>query len=210
MEIKSNSRQIPYEKAIVSDKNYSDLLYTWLQCNSERVNVLNGEDKQRKIEKKKCKWQTLENSMTRVDCEGKVIKLMERRTIKKYFLGLIDLGLIQDKGDEYYYITILPNDSASLLEFNTLSKLLNVFQQHSITLYSYLFNRFYAAGQQSYEPTIAQIKEVLGFSNNTFSNNIIITDTLDILKQLGVLDYKYRVDEINKKHIVILWVKNSL
>ena len=35
MTINKNSRQMPKLKSIVSSKEYCDLLYAWLQCNSE-------------------------------------------------------------------------------------------------------------------------------------------------------------------------------
>ena len=49
MEIKKNSRQMPSASMIVREKDYCDLLYAWLQCNSERENVMST---QRRIEKK--------------------------------------------------------------------------------------------------------------------------------------------------------------
>ena len=51
---------------------------------------------------------------------------MSRKTISKYFNHLLEKGLIVDEGDEYYYITVLGASEANLIEYITLSKLMNV------------------------------------------------------------------------------------
>ena len=81
----------------------------------------------RRILKRECKWQTIEKSMTRIDSEGREIKMMARKTIAKYFTALLEKGLVVDEGDEYYYLTVLENDEACLIENGTLMKLLNIF-----------------------------------------------------------------------------------
>ena len=85
MEIKKNSRQMPAVGAIVKEKDYCDLLYAWLQCNSERENVMGV---QRRIEKKKVKWTVIERDFTRNLSDGTVEKVMSRKTIAKYFQKL--------------------------------------------------------------------------------------------------------------------------
>lgn len=37
MKIEKNSRQIPKKESIVSNKNYCDLVYSWFQCESVRL-----------------------------------------------------------------------------------------------------------------------------------------------------------------------------
>jgi hypothetical protein len=137
MTIAPNSRQMPSNKNITSDKEYCDLLYAWLQCNSERIDATSPG---RRIAKKDCKWQTIEKRMTRIDSEGNEIKMMTRKTIAKYFNILIAKGLVLDQGDEYYYLTVLNEHEAYLIEYNTLSKLMNVFQRHCISIYICLLN----------------------------------------------------------------------
>lgn len=39
MQIEKNSRQMPSTSSIIREKDYCDLLYAWLQCNSERENM---------------------------------------------------------------------------------------------------------------------------------------------------------------------------
>ena len=116
---------MPSASSIVKEKDYCDLLYAWLQCNSEResINLAN-----RRIEKSKVKWVSIERDFTRVSADGTQDKVMARKTIAKYFNHLIEKGLVYEKeGDkEYYYLTLLENSEANLIEYNTLMKLMNV------------------------------------------------------------------------------------
>lgn len=148
--------------------------------------------------------------MTRLDVMGHSEKIMDRRTIKKYFTKLIEKGLIIDNPEETFYrLKILNNEEACLIEYNTLCKFVNVFKQHSISIYIYLFNRYYAAGCSNYIITLKQVKDYIGVSQTTTSNNMIITDTFDILKSMGLLDYRYNFED-GKSRIEVLWVKNHL
>ena len=205
-EYEKNSRQMPSTSAIVREKDYCDLLYAWLQCNSERISV---NSKGRRIAKSKIKWTAIEKDFTRVLIDGSTEKVMSRKTIAKYFQHLIDRELVFEQNDEFYYLTVLDNDDANLIECETLSKLMNVFKNDSISIYIYLFNRYCATGYQPVIITHKQIKEHIGIATSTTSNNLIITDTLEILQRLGLI--KYRVfTEDNKSYMEFLWVKNSL
>ena len=206
MEIKKNSRQIPSTSAIIREKDYCDLLYAWLQCNSERINATSTG---RRINKSLVKWVAIEKDFTRTLSDGTTEKVMSRKTIAKYFKHLEDKGLIQLQSDGYYYLTVLDDDEANLIEYNTLSKLIIVFQKNSLSIYIYLFNRYYASGFQPFIATIKQIKDFIGIATTTTSNNIIVDDTIDILKRLGLLDYKIKFEE-NKSYLEFQWVKNSL
>ena len=207
MEIKKNSRQMPSASMIVREKDYCDLLYAWLQCNSERENVMSS---QRRLEKKSVKWTVIERDFTRTLMDGTTEKVMSRKTIAKYFEHLLKKGLITDKGDEYYYLTVLDASEANLIECNTLSKLMNVLQKNSISIYNYLFNRYCANGYQPFIATLKQIKDFIGIATSTTSNNIIVNDTIDILKRLGLLDVKLITTEDNKTLLEFQWVKNEL
>ncbi len=206
MEIKKNSRQIPSTSAIIREKDYCDLLYAWLQCNSERINATSVG---RRINKSLVKWVAIEKDFTRTLSDGTTEKVMSRKTIAKYFKHLEEKGLIQLQSDGYYYLTVLDEEEANLIEYNTLSKLINVFQKNSLSIYIYLFNRYYASGFQPFIATIKQIKDFIGIATTTTSNNIIVDDTIDILKRLGLLDYKIKFEE-NKSYLEFQWVKNSL
>ena len=188
----SNCRQMPSNEGIIKDKNYCDLLYGWLQVNSERVAANTS---QRRIEKSKIKWVAIERSFTRYDLEGKPVKIMARKTIAKYFKFLEEKGFIYDGEDDYYYLQVLNVEDAHLIHYETLSKLLNVLQKNSINIYIYLISRWYANACQEYIITIAQIKRHIGISTATTSNNLIVSDTLDILQRLGLIKYVIKYEE---------------
>lgn len=207
MDIKKNSRQMPSTTSIVREKDYCDLLYAWLQCNSERENINTS---RRRIEKKKVKWASIERDFTRQLSDGSIEKAMSRKTIAKYFSYLIDEKLVIDENDDYYYLAVLDPQDGNLIEYNTLLKMMNVLQKNSINIYIYLFNRYYANNFQPFIATFRQIKDYIGIATTTTSNNAVIDDTIDILKRIGLLDYGLKVLEDNKTCLEFLWVKNEL
>lgn len=199
---------MPSTASVAREKDYCDLLYAWLQCNSERENM---NDIARRIHKSKVKWAAIERDFTRTLSDGTVDKVMSRKTIAKYFKYFEDKGLIQlNEADGFYYLTVLDPSEANLIEYNTLSKLMNVLQKNSISVYIYLFNRYYANGRSPFIATIKQIKDFIGIATTTTSNNIIIDDTLDILRRLGLLDYGLTIGDDNKTYLEFKWIKNKL
>lgn len=201
-----NSRQIPTQQSIVSNKNYCDYLYAWFQLNSERVEYTSP---QRRIAKKNVKYTAIEREFTRIDVNGNRVVVMGRRTIPKYIQLLLDKGLLKDGDDGYYYLSVLRQGEAYLIEFNTLQKLTHTLQRNAISIYVYLLNRYWVNGQQPFVATMAQMKEYIGHSITTTSNNMIISDILEILKRLGLLDYSLEADEL-KTYLEFKYVKNKL
>ena len=207
MSIQKNSRQMPSSKIITKEKNYCDLLYAWLQCNSE---LLDMESRIRYIERKNVKWARIERDFTRQSSDGAIEKVMDRKTIAKQFRHLEEKGLVElNKEDDNYYLTVLDNYEANLIEYKTLNKLMNVFQKNSISIYIYLFNRYFANDQKPFIVTMRQIKEFIGIATSTTSNNMLIDDTLDILKRLKLLDYEI-IYQDGKTMFQFKWVKNKL
>ena len=196
---------MPTNRMLVREKNYCDLLYAWLQCNSERVHPTSRE---RCIAKSKVKWAAIERDFTRELSDGTIEKIMDRRTIAKYFNFLLAQGLIKLEEDTYY-LTLLEGSEAHLIEYNTLSKLMNVLQKNSLSIYIYLYNRYYANNSKPFIATMKQIKEYIGVATTTTSNNVFIDDTLDILKRLNLLDYELTLQE-GKSYLTFKWVKNQL
>ena len=86
---------------------------------------------------------------------------------------------------------------------------MNVFQKNSICIYIYLFNRYFAIDQMPFIVTMRQIKEFIGIATSTTSNNMLIDDTLDILKRLKLLDYEI-IYQDGKTMFQFKWVKNKL
>ena len=207
MSIQKNSRQMPSSKIITKEKNYCDLLYAWLQCNSELLDI---ESRIRYIERKNVKWARIERDFTRQSSDGAIEKVMDRKTIAKYFRHLEEKGLVKlNKEDDNYYLTVLDNYEANLIEYKTLNKLMNAFQKNSISIYIYLFNRYFANDQKPFIVTMRQIKEFIGIATSTTSNNMLIDDTLDILKRLKLLDYEI-IYQDGKTMFQFKWVKNKL
>ena len=204
MKIEANSRQIPSNKETNKEKDYCDLLYAWLQCHSERVG---NQSNQRKIAKNLIKWTAIERDFTR-EIDGIEIKAIARKTIAKYFAWLEENGFVELR-DDYYYLTVLEDHSAFLVEYKTLEKLMNTLQRRSISIYVYLLNRYIANGYDEYMVTMGQIKDFIGLTKSTTSNNAAIVDTFDILKRLGLLDYELR-HENDRYFYVMKWVRNTL
>lgn len=206
MKIEQNSRQMPTNSSITGAKQYCDLLYAWLQCNSERITP---DSEGRRISKKQVKWASIERDFTRTLSDGSVDKVMGRKTIAKYFEYLETEGLIKAGEDDFYYLTVLPGDSAHLIEYQTLYKLMNVLQRYSLSIYVYLFNRYYANGCQPVIVTMSQIKNYVGAATTTTSNNGFVDDTIDILKRLKLLDMEL-IYQDGKSLMRFNWVSNKL
>ena len=206
MTISKDSRQMPSKTSIVREKNYCDLLYAWLQCNSERITI---ESEGRRINKALIKWAAIERDFTRILSDGTEEKGMSRKTIAKYFGTLEELGLIKLGEDGYYYLTVLDRTEANLIEYKTLDKLMNVLQKNSISIYVYLFNRYYANDMKPFVVTIKQIKDFIGIASTTTSNNAIIDDTIEILQRLGLLEMSV-IHKNEKTMFQFNWVKNKL
>lgn len=208
MKIENDSRQIPSQSFITKEKDYCDLLYAWLQCNSERVGI---DCVDRKIAKKKVKWAAIERDFIRVDETGKEYKIMSRKTVAKYFQFLVNEGLVIDQDDDFYYLKVLGRTDANLIEYRTLVKMMNVLQRNCISVYVYLFNRYYANGCEPFIATMKQIKEFIGIATSTTSNNVQIADMIEFLERLGLLHMEMtEPDEDNKTYMEFQWVRNKL
>ena len=87
---------------------------------------------------------------------------------------------------------------------------MNTLQKHAISIYIYLFNRYYACSCEPFIATIAQIKDFVGISTTTTSNNENVDDVLDILQRLGLLKFNLVIDESGKRYLQFMWVRNEL
>ena len=206
MQIEQNSRQMPANKETTREKDYCDLLYAWLQCHSERVGNWTS---QRRIHKSLIKWTVIERDFTRI-IEGKEVKAIARKTIAKYFAWLEENGFITfNAEDNYYYLAVLDDRSGFLVEYKTLEVLMNTLQRRSLSIYIYLLNRYIANGYDGYDFTLGQVKDFIGFTTSTTSNNCCIVDTFEILERLGLMKY-HLTCENGRYHYVVEWMKNKL
>lgn len=175
MTIQKNSRQVPKVAEITSQKNYSDVLYGFLQTNSIR----DENSGKRYVPKNLAKKVALAEALG-----------ISRQTVTTRYNKLIALGLIQDTAQGPVLIDI-PANQAFLIPQETLRKLVNALNENSITTYVYLFNRYIANAEQPYEFTLTQLKSQCGLGIASSSNNYIINDILEVLKALGLIEYHY-------------------
>ena len=187
MKIEKNSRQVPKVKEITAEKYYSDVLYSHLQVISERV----ADQPERFVPAARINYSTL----------GKELGI-SRQTIARRFTKLIELNLIykQENGD--YILAPLPRDTAFLIPHETLRRLVNALSDNAINVYIYLINRYFANEGQPFTFSITGLKDFCGLSTKVSTNNYIITDILEILKKLNLIDYKHETkrDEKGQYH----------
>lgn len=174
MEIQKNSRQMPKTREICSNKKYSDVVYGWFQDVSER---------------------DLDTNLRYVSgCNVNFSKIaqrvnLSRQTVSRRVSNLIDLGLLyKNESLNRYEITPLINIDASLIPQHTLTFLLDSQSENTISIYVYLLNRYWANDEQPFTFTLSQVKEFLGISTATPSNNHCIVNPLISLRNNGLID----------------------
>lgn len=193
MKIEDNSRQIPSNKSYTSEKKYSDLLYGVLQEMSEM-----DKDKIRFVKKKDVSYSKLAERIN-----------LTRQTVSTKFKHLISAGLIvEDISNDRYILKTLDREVASLIPFETLRKLNNTLSHNSISTFVYLLKRYFAEGQHKFIVTLRQIKEFIGISVTTTSNDFVVTDILHVLSLLGLIEYTKVFVEETKSMYQITAVSN--
>ena len=198
---KVNERQIPKAFQICSNKLYNDLMYAYLQSISER-----DEQGIRYVNKGDIKFTKL----------GEILS-MTRQTASSKFKNLLELGMIQELSDGRYEIIPLENELAMLLHYDTLKLMVDALNENSISVYAYLFNRYWANEQKPFQFTLEQIKKHIGISTKTRSNDDIITNILFVLKKIGLIDYEMttaKQGETNFQNVktiyAITWMTNRI
>lgn len=201
LKIQPNSRQIPKSKDICANKKYYDILYSYLQCISER-----NEEGKRYFYKKDINFSKL----------GEVFNL-SRQTVSTKFKNLKDLGLIIEIDKDIYYLAELSADIASLVPYNTLKLITDTLNDNSISTYVYLLNCYYSNDCCPFQFTLDQVKNHIGISTATRSNNDIITNILYVLEKIGLIKYSLstvKQDNSNFKNIKTIyqldWLTNTL
>lgn len=101
------------------------------------------------------------------------------------------LGLIHYNEElKRYELVRLDNALALLIPEETLRKMTVALSENAINVYVILFNNWYRNNLKEYQITIGSIKELVGLSCKTRSNDYIVTDILEVLGQLGLITYK--------------------
>lgn len=175
MEIRKNSRQMPKDKAIVSAKNYSDILYGHLQV----ISLRDEESGLRYVPKKDVKFTKLAEEIG-----------YTRQTISTRFKKLEELGLIKKSEDGRIFLPIIDKTKAFLIPKPTLQRMVAAFSENAINVYVYLINRFFANNEQPFEFTLMGMKDYLGLGTKSTSNNYMVTEILEFLQNnMGLITY---------------------
>lgn len=200
LKIQSDSRQVPSIEKYTADKKYHDLLYGVLQEMSYGEKLPGEEIMTRYVNKKDFTYESLGDRIG-----------LKRVAASKYFKNLIELGLIvEEKENKRYKLLFLDKSIATLIPFETLRKLNNSLNHNAISVYVYLLKRYIAAGEQEYIYTRNQLKTFCGIAINTNSNDEVISDILQVLELLGLIERKYIQTEENKTITYITCVRNQI
>ena len=204
--IKKNSRQIPSSKDILSNANYCDILYGYLQNISKRDPKINN---CRYVLKKNINYSQI----------GRLLGL-SRQTVSKKFKSMLEgekgsLPLIKYNEDEgKYYLIDLEASIATLIQHNTLQVMISCMQTNVLSIYVYLLNRYYASKCQQFPYYMDQLKQAIGLGTKSTGNNYIINSILAILKKIGLLNYRYETIKKENQHektqCYITWMTNQI
>ena len=198
MKIESNSRQIPSIEKYTADKKYCDLLYGVLQEMSYSETI--GGVTTRYVDKRAFTFESLGDRIG-----------LKRATTSTKFRNLESLGLISEiPSEKLYQLNYLDKSVSSLIPYETLRKLNNSLNHNAISLFVYLLKRYIANNEREYVVTMAQMKNFIGIASTTTSNNEVITDILEVLNLLGLVEYEYRRVEKDKTNLFITKMSNKV
>lgn len=116
---------------------------------------------------------------------------VSRPTISKKLNKLKEMGLLVQEGDKFI-LTTLTKQEAFLLPVKTMRKMVNSMKDRTIDIYVYLLNNYLFNNSKPYEFSIIGIKDYCGLGIKTNNNNYIVTDILEILQRLGLIQYSVK------------------
>lgn len=185
MDIQKNSRQIPSNEIYTANKQYSDILYGYLQHNS----LLDETSKVRYIPKKEISYVKLAKELG-----------MHRQTVSSKFNNLIKQGLvIYNEPMKRYELVTIDANLATLLPDETVRICYNTLQDRCLSILAYLLKTYIQHGEESCKINLDVIKGYVGICvSNRGCNNQIIKDCLLILEKLGFIAYHVE-KEIDEK-----------
>lgn len=172
-----DTRQIPKIESICADKRYHDILYGYLQENSQWDGI---QGHSRFVDKSLINFTQLSRTLK-----------LSRQTVSKKFQSLIDMELISKTPDDKgrYYLKILPSEIASLIPEPTLKLINDTLSEHCISSYIYLLMRYIANNEESFVFTLNDVKKHIGICATTRSNDEAITNILFVLQKIGLIKY---------------------
>lgn len=175
MEVQKNSRQIPSDKIYTADKKYSDVLYGYLQHNSE----LDEQTHIRYIPKKQISYVKLANELN-----------MHRQTVSSKFKNLIKQGLLfYNESLKRYELIPIDKNLAALLPDDTVRVCYNTLHERCLSILAYLLKTFIQHNEKPCQINIDIIKKYVGLSISDRGNNQIIKDCFLVLEKLGFISY---------------------
>lgn len=186
----ANERQIPKTKEYFCNPLYWDMIYAYIQVNSEWDGVVGHP---RIFPKKKANFTKI----------GEYLGLT-RQTVSKRFQDLENgqknkegLNLITKLENGDYEIAILDNTVATLINNDTLRVLTSACNDYTISIYVYLYGRWMAQNQQEFKFTYEQLKQIINIGNKSSSNDYIIKDILNLLIMMELVTLKCN-NELNE------------
>lgn len=209
LQIADNSRQIPKDKIYLKNTTYHDYLYGYLQSKAHWDGVVGHP---RVVPKKEVNFSQIASEFNKT-----------RQTVSKHFRSMLEgtkqneekhlPPLIRQKGS-YYQLILLEAKLAMLVPQSTLQVLLSCLKENVISMYVYLFNRYYANQSREFMFTLEQVKAGIGVGPKSHNNNEGIVSILYVLQKLGLLKYQLRKRKtINGKYVTeywIIWMTNEL
>lgn len=172
----NNMRQIPKTKEYCANKEYYDILYGYLQQQSQWEQKKNNN--RRYVNKKLINFSQLGRQLG-----------ISRQTVSNKFKKLIKLGLVIDEPGDKYYLTPLSADIASLIPNPTLKLITDTLNEYSISVYVYLLMRYIANNEEMFQFKLSDVKKHIGICSTTRSNDEIITNILFVLQKIGLIKY---------------------
>lgn len=169
-------RQIPKTKEYCANKEYYDILYGYLQQQSQWEQKKNNN--RRYVNKKLINFSQLGRQLG-----------ISRQTVSNKFKKLIKLGLVIDEPGDKYYLTPLSADIASLIPNPTLKLITDTLNEYSISVYVYLLMRYIANNEEMFQFKLSDVKKHIGICSTTRSNDEIITNILFVLQKIGLIKY---------------------
>ena len=179
-------RQIPKTKEYCSNKEYYDILYGYLQQQSQWEQKKNNN--RRYVNKKLINFSQLGRQLG-----------ISRQTVSNKFKKLIKLGLVIDEPGDKYYLTPLSADIASLIPNPTLKLITDTLNEYSISVYVYLLMRYIANNEEIFQFKLSDVKKHIGICSTTRSNDEIITNILFVLQKIGLI--KYRLTTLQQENV---------
>lgn len=182
----NNMRQIPKTKEYCANKEYYDILYGYLQQQSQWEQKKNNN--RRYVNKKLINFSQLGRQLG-----------ISRQTVSNKFKKLIKLGLVIDEPGDKYYLTPLSADIASLIPNPTLKLITDTLNEYSISVYVYLLMRYIANNEEMFQFKLSDVKKHIGICSTTRSNDEIITNILFVLQKIGLI--KYRLTTLQQENV---------